>query len=274
MKILYLLLLITLLENVSCREQIANGQSGSISNTNKSIDVNASSNSANNADSNRVGSDIMANSNLSRETNVRINPNDEKLPYVKTQNKPAGKLIKLKEVLINKDLNNEQLGSVDWGKISETLGSKNFCQSDVGEIYNIEKETYILGLGCNVNTYYAGYLYYFIDEKAMSAELISFERFEQNERNKQIEKHIFNYMIGESGFDEDTKTMYFREFYYAGGQCGWESGYKFIKATAILTNFKAEWNCEKGTEFESWKKMDLKTLERTTKKTVYDKFKD
>ena len=272
MKIFYLLLLLIFIGNVSCRERKANGQSGSISG-NKSSGISAS-NLSGNTNSNRVGLDIMPNSNLPRETNIKTNPDDENLPYVKTSIKPAEKLIKLKETLINEDLKAEDWNKVDWRRIDETLGSKNFCKSDSGAIYNIEKGTYILELICNANSNFAGYIYYFVDEKMMSAELVSFERFEQNERNKQIEKHIFNYMIGETGFDEDTKTMYFREFYYAGGQCGWESRYKFIKATAILTNFRAEWNCKKDGSFDDWKELNVQKLRQTSKETIYDKFKD
>lgn len=183
--------------------------------------------------------------------------------FIRTRAKPENKTIKLKE-----KLNKENLDKEEWIQLSKLLGWNGFCESNSGTIYSFGKNTYILELPCNrEGAYLGGYLFYFINENTLTSKLISFEQFEEDTASKKLKRRNSFYLIGESGFDEEEKILYFRHNYASAGQCGWEASYKFTKDKAVLTGFRAEWNCNPGTDFDSWEKLDLKVLRKKNRIT-------
>jgi hypothetical protein len=224
--------------------------------------------------------DRQANGSSTTIVNQTPKETNSKAPIKQTDKKPFLGTTKLKQTL-KKD-------SLEWKDrlvMSEKLGWKGFCSFDEEEnvsdpriwFNSLGENKYVIEVFCNSSgAYNWDYLHYYYDENNLSphADLMSFEWFIQDENKKNYIKHVSFNPYGNFAFDEKTKLINNTFKSTGAAQCGWEANYKILGGKAVLIGMRAEWNCQPGTDFDNWKKLNLKTLRLSSKKTIYDKFDD
>lgn len=134
---------------------------------------------------------------------------------------------------------------------------------DAGRVWGtfVNPDKYLIEVYCNsLGAYNSNYLTYLFDVHTKEAALLSYEYFER-ENNKRFKKTITSKPIGFS-IDPKTKVITLVNKYYGAGQCGWDASYKIVNNKPVLIGMRAEWNCDPGTDYEKWPKLNLNTLRK------------
>lgn len=213
---------------------------------------------------------------LPKIENSGSNENKPEIKFERTRSRPETNTIKLTD-----KLKRENLSKSDYLKLGELLGWNGFCSSDAEidesaealnvPFYELRTGEYLLEIACSrAGTYHQSYLFYFINENNLSAKLLTFERIEKKSVDQPLLRYVSYQPTGQTHFDEETKTLFVRHLYSGAARCGWEAAYTVKNAAAVLSGLRAEWNCTPGTEFDDWKKQDLKKLRAETGKTILE----
>lgn len=118
-------------------------------------------------------------------------------------------------------------------------------------------------IGCNrAGAYLIQYLFYFIDEANLTANLLSFERFEKNDVKVPLQRFVSFYPTGAADFDTQMKKLTIRHPYNSTERCGWKAVYTIKNADTDLNEMRAEWNCQPGADSEKWQKLNLESLRK------------
>ena len=223
-----------------------------------------------------VSSQSGAANTVAANADANQNSNQPSPTPEKTAGKPETKTIKLTE-----KLKTENLTKSDYVKLSETLGWKNFCEADKAiednaedlsvPFYKLGDNEYLLEISCNrAGAYLTQYLFYYINETTLTANLLSFERFEKNDVSVPLQRFVSFQPIGAADFDDQTKNLTLRHPYNSAESCGWEAVYTIKNSNTDLTEMRAEWNCQPGTDSEKWQKLNVESLRKKLPKPVSD----
>ncbi len=161
-----------------------------------------------------------------------------------------------------------------WGDVC-SFDSENLADDADARIrfLPLGKQQFVVEVFCNQSGAYSfDYLLYYYSERKhpFTAQLLSFEYFDKDEKNDII-RHFTSNPVG-VGFDEKKREVILTMKFSGAAQCGWEGRYAIRNRSAVLITFREQLNCDPGLEYHKWKTRDLNTLRKNAKKTVNDRF--
>lgn len=155
---------------------------------------------------------------------------------------------------------------LQWGD-SCNLDSEKKDGGSAGRVWGnfVGSGEYLIQVFCDTTgAYSSNYLAYLFKTETKTSKLLSFEYFERDSKKNIVAKTTEK--PPGLNFDPDKQTITLSNPYYGPAQCGWEAKYTIEEDVAVLTEMRAEWNCESGSDQEKWPKLDVKTLRKTSKK--------
>ncbi len=108
--------------------------------------------------------------------------------------------------------------------------------------------------------YNSNYLTYLFDTVKKKIVLLNYEYIEQDV-DKRYKKLTTWKPIGFST-DPKTQSITLLNRYYGAAQCGWEAYYKIVEGKPVLKGMRAAWDCDPGTDYDKWPKLNLSALRK------------
>lgn len=139
---------------------------------------------------------------------------------------------------------------LNWPKscdeIAENFSDKQHSKDSRIIKYNLSDTTFLLQIGCAIGAYQESFVYYFIDDKKETFNLIQFKTVEIEANNK-VRIHKTTEVAGIPTFQGGKLTL-FEKGRGAGG-CGSEITYGFKKAQSYVIRARAR-SCEEPMDSE------------------------